>query len=127
MCNFCDGKIALPVQNINNVQVTATVKHKKYLYVIAGQKEYIYDLCFCPECGKRLDYYKVNKVYVSNVTKDIQITKDLHQLTCDIRFEGYKKKNKQIVYTLSVQQLTDVKRNGYCFVTCFNEPDENYE
>lgn len=122
MCNFCDGKITLPVQNINNVQVTATVKHKKYLYVYDDKKEYIYDLCFCPKCGKQLDYHQTLKVYITNITKDMQLINGLHQLTCDVRFCGHKKINKQIVYTLSEQQLTDVRKIGYCFVTCVNYP-----
>lgn len=47
MCDFCDGKIMLPLQNINNVQVTATVKHKsrnpsrEYIYYMVI-KEYKY-------------------------------------------------------------------------------------
>lgn len=119
MCDFCEGKKILPLQNINNVQATATIKQQKYLYVSDGLKEYIYDLCFCPECGKQLNYYDTLKVYITNITKDTSPAPKLHQLVCDVRFDGYKKVNKQIVYTLTEEQLNDVKKDGYCFVSCF--------
>lgn len=68
----------------------------------------------------------MQKIYVTNITKDIIPIEEipLHQLTCDIRYEGSKEIDlKQTIYTLSEQQYADVKEKGYCFINCCNTPD----
>jgi len=66
------------------------------------------------------------KIYVKNITSNELILNNelknnkeyiknpLHRLICDVRYEGYKKVNKNTTLTISENQLENINKYGYC-------------
>ena len=128
MCDFCEGRKTVSLSNINNVQSTAEVFQSKYLVVEDGSRRYTYDLCFCPECGRQLNYHAWEKVYVKNISEDKMIWSDpensdeeehsLHRLICDKYKENGILEAEQVPFIVSGRQVLSIREKGYCYLFC---------
>ena len=133
MCDFCSGKEALQLNH-----GTARVEDKKFLVVRDGERQFVYDLGFCPKCGQKLNYWQVERVFVSNITKDEIIIPDfmkndkeylknpLHHLVCDKGWEKDKISERQVGFIIPEVLVNEIRELGYCDLNCFSGFFETY-
>ena len=126
MCSFCNGKKRIKLRS-----GVAFVEDEKYLVVKNSDEQFIYDLGYCPECGAKLNYWEVNRVYVTNITADEIIKLDdavsypeydkhpLHHLVCDKSFEKGKVSERQVGFIISDYLVAQIKEHGYCDLLCW--------